>query len=144
MKLHFTLIALLFFTLSSLGQSLSEKEAVLKKCIELPQIQEQLENRADNPKQTVYIMQHAVTFPEEMNLSDSGIELKFMSKDDIVNQKIEDYFRFDTFEITGNTAEIDFDFHYNRHTNAAPGRILYKLSLQSVDSEWNITDSTIK
>lgn len=144
MKPQLTLIMALFFTLSSWGQSLSEKEAVLQKCIKLPEVQEQLNNKADGTDQTVYIMQHAVTFPENLDLTESEIELQFMSKDEIYNNKTEAFLRFDKFDVNGTNAEVAFDYEYNRYSTGDPGRIIARLSLKKQQSGWIITKSNLK
>jgi len=134
MKPQLTLIMALLFALNSWGQSLSEKEAVLKKCIELPQVQEVLSENMDNK---VYVMQHSVSLDSEINLKNSDQELVLMSKKEIHNQNVDTFLLFEKFNITLKEADIEFFVYQDFRTSSKTDKVT--LQMTKVNSNWTIS-----
>lgn len=141
MKTKLTLFLLLLMVLSVSGQTTTDREAILQKCIDLPEIQNLLPADATGKPEAIHIMQHAVSFDENMKVTKFGKNLEFLSKDQVYNQNCKAYFRFDRFEINNNTALISFDFEYNRNALTEPGLVKITLNIQKNDTEWIITES---
>lgn len=141
MKTNLTLFLLLLMVLSVKGQLTTDREAILQKCIDLPEIQNLLPADASGQPEAIYIMQHAVSFDENMKVTKFGKNLEFLTKDQVYNQNCKAYFRFDKFEIDNDIALISFDFEYNRNTLTDPGLVKITLNMQKNGTEWSITES---
>jgi len=141
MKINLTIFLLLLMALSVIGQQTTDQEALLQKCIDLPEIQNLLPADATGQPEAIHIMQHAVSFDENMKVSKFGKNLDFLTKDQVYNQNCKAYFRFDRFEIDNNSALISFDFEYNRNALTDPGLVKITLNLQKNGTEWIITES---
>jgi hypothetical protein len=87
MKKQFAMLTLMFLIVNSFGQNLSDQAAVLQKCIDLKDIQNYLPLDADGTPAAMRIMQHAVTFPRDLEISKSGKQVKFLSKDQITARR---------------------------------------------------------
>lgn len=86
-------------------------------------------------------MQHAVSFPDNMNVTKSGKEVEFMSKDQIYQQNPDAFFRFEKFDIEDKIAKVAFVFEYNRNSAENTGLVNVSLNLEEQDSEWIITET---
>jgi len=141
MKTNLTFFLLLLMVLSVRGQLTTEREAILQKCIDLPEIQNLLPADATGQPEAIHIMQHAVSFDVTMKVTKFGKNLDFLTKDQVYNQNCKAYFRFDRFEIDNDFALISFDFEYNRNTLTDPGLVKITLHMQKNGTEWIITES---
>ena len=134
MKLHFTLIALMFFTLSTWGQGLSEKEAMLQKCIKLPEVQEVLSKTPDNK---VYVMQHSVSFAPETSLKNSDKNLVLLSKPEIHENNVDTFLLFEKFNITSNDAVVEFSVYQDFTTSSKSDKVT--LEMTKANTAWRIS-----
>ena len=141
MKTNFTIFLLMLISLSLWGQSQTDQEAVLKLCIDLREIQNLFPNDAYGQPQAVRVMQHAVSFDADLSLSKFGKDVEFLSKDQIINLRSEAFLRFDKFEVDYTSAEVAFDFDYNRNDLSNPKRLYVRLFLSNRGSEWTIEES---
>lgn len=142
MKTNLTIFLLMLMSLSLWGQSQTDQEAVLQKCIDLPEIQNLFPNDAYGQPQAVRVMQHAVSFDADLRLSKFGKDVEFLSKDQIYSRNTIAFLRFDIFEIFGDNAEVLFDFHYDQ-TDPDPNKNIVRISLQlgKHGAEWDIVES---
>jgi len=143
MKKQVSFLMLMFLIFNSFGQNISDQAAVLQKCIDLREIQNYLPLDADGKPDAIRIMQHAVTFPRDLAISKSGKQVKFLSKDQIYQDHSEGFFRFDKFELTGDLAEVCFDFHFNRNAATKSKIMAIKLNLKKTGAAWTIETTKI-
>jgi hypothetical protein len=140
MRLLFTFLLLSTATLLSLAQSQTDQEAVLKLCIDLPEIQNLLPTDAHGDPQAVRIMQHAVYFDTNLSLAKFGRDVEFLSKDQIFSLQSDAFLRFDKFKVDFLTAEVAFDVDYNRNDLSNPKRVHVNLLLGKSGTEWIIEE----
>lgn len=137
MRKIFTFLLLATATLSSLAQSQTDHEAVLKLCIDLPEIQNLFPTDAHGDPQSLRIMQHAVSFDANLSLVKFGRDVEFLSKDQIYNRNTIAFLRFDKLDISGSFAFVEFDFHFDQAVSD-PNRniVMISLSLAKQGTEW--------
>jgi hypothetical protein len=142
-KLSSIVIMLLLFALNSWGQSLTDQEAVLKECINIPEIQQQLPKDAEGNLKTVYIMQNAISSPDQIDITLSGKKVQFMTKGQMYNHGPDAFFRFEKLDITDKQAKVIFGFEYNRNQPDQRGQMFIRGSLKKQDSDWAIVNTNI-
>lgn len=139
-----TIVLIFVITLTgicSFGQSRQDQTQILQKCIDLPEIQNLFPTDAHGDPQSLRIMQHTVSFSTEMQITKFGMPVLLLTKDQIYQSSSKAFFRFDSFQVNENQANVAFDFHYNRDQQV-PGRVRVKLLLQKANDQWTIINET--
>ena len=135
--------ALLFLLLSpfllSNGGPQGDDAQVLQKCIDLPQLQAYYPLDADGNPRQLNVMQHGVSFPENIDVSANGKSLAFLSKKQVSQTEANAYFLFQEFKISGNSATVAFVYQYNQTELVVVSLVLNK----NVDT-WSVTNSNIE
>jgi hypothetical protein len=131
----------LLFSTQLSAQSKSDQALILQKCIDLPELQQCYPLAEDGSISQLYVMQHGISFPVDIEVTKSGKPLAFVGKSDINEQHIECYFLFWIFEINNDKARIEYT--YNSNLNIKKANIV-ELSLQKVDGKWNIIKSKVE
>ena len=140
----FTVFSLLILLADfSKGQSVNDTAIVLQKCIDLPVLQQYLQNTTGAQPQQLYIMQHGVSFQPDITVSKDGVPLVYMMKQEIYENDVEAYFLFWTFEIAQNLAKVEFIYNYKNSDNSTKS-ILIDLELQKAEDSWNIIQSKVE
>jgi hypothetical protein len=115
---------------------------ILKKCLNLPELQQYFTKNPDGTDKQVYIMQYAVKFPVNTAVSKFNKNILFKSRQEIYSNNAETFLIFRTFSIEGENATVVFDFNYNYKTT--PGMVEVSLSLHKTGTEWNVTANQIR
>lgn len=127
------------------AQTLIDQEQVLQKCVDIPALQKyySLDN-VGNPNQ-LHVINYLVSFPANMDVSHAGHQLVFLTREEISANKIEDYFIFRQFEITGGKATVNLNFFYDyNYSNNQFKILMVSIELDKVGSEWSIITSDMK
>jgi len=141
MKRYLFIFALLLGAVCSWGQSTSDQAKILQKIIDLPDLQQYYPMSPERIHEKVYIVQQPVAFPAGIQLSKFGQPVQFIDNAEILDKLSVAYFVFQTFTITGNTADVIFDFYYTYTTNKA----LFQCSalLYKTDDTWSISNAKL-
>jgi len=142
MKKLFLLLGLcLLFTAQLVAQSRSDKALILQKCIDLQELQQSYPVAADGTISQIYVLQHGISFPENIEVSKSGKPLAFVSKSDINDQHIESFFLFWTFDIVNDQSHVQFTYNNSKIEKKAT---IVELNLQKENNVWTIVKSKIE
>jgi hypothetical protein len=141
MKRYLLIFALMLGVVCSFAQSKTDQAAVLQKIIDLTDLQQYYPKSPDGIDEKVYIVQQPVAFPAGIQLSKFGQPVQFIDNAGILDNLSVAYFVFQTFTITGNTADVTFDFYYTYTTNKA----LFQCSalLNKNDDTWTISNAKL-
>jgi hypothetical protein len=140
MKRKIFILALLLISAGfAFGQALNEQAAVLKKCLDIPALQQQFPTDSQGHPKAVYIMQHAVSFPEDIAVSKFGQRLIFLEKDDLMDLKVDAFILFEKFEITGSNADVIMTFNKLQDNGYQAYEI--KLNLVKDASTWSVSET---
>jgi len=120
----------------------NDSTEVLKKCIELPQLQQYYPKQTNGTSNALKVMQHGVSFALSTNISHNGKSVLFLSKSQINENNEEAYFYFNEFVITGDKARVDFAFNYNFSNESKMQKV--SLELQKISSGWVISQTKIE
>ncbi len=129
----------------SMAQSLDDQTMVLQKCIDLPELQQYYPlDGAGNPDQ-IYVMQYSATFSSDLNISKSGKQVVFMSREDIIKNKVKAYFIFRSFEISGNLATANINYFYDfDNTTMQSKMVMANVEMNKVGSDWVVSIINLK
>ena len=136
-------VTLLFLLLSALvltdTSPQDDAAQILQNCINLPQLQTYYPVDANGDTKQLNVMQHGVSFPEDINVRANGKSLSFLSKNQVNQTESIAYFLFHEFRISGNSATVAFVYQYNeKHL------IVISLELQKTVDTWSVTKSNIE
>lgn len=115
------------------AQSPDDQIKVLQKCIDLKELQDYLPGKST---QSLYVMQHGVSFDKDIKVSKNGKPLVFLSKQEIKSQQPQAYLLFWTFEINEKTARVSFVYNYDQ--NQSPKAVRADLELNKQGAEWTV------
>lgn len=141
MKKYLLIFALLLGAVSSWGQTTADQAAVLQKCIDLPELQQHYPVNTDGTHQEIYIMQHAVNFPGNIEVSKFGKKPVFLDKDSMYNGNAKGFFLFETFKISADIAEVSL--LYNLKTQQGYRAVDVQLELHKEAGNWNVSETNI-
>lgn len=135
MKKRFTLFFLSFITmpLFMMAQSNDDITRILQKCIDLPELQQNI-----NSFENIYVLQHGVSFPSTTNVTKSGRKVHFINKSQLQTENIQCYFLFWEFKVEANSAHIDFVLKYTDQDNESK-TMNYIVDLVYTGQSWNVT-----
>lgn len=132
---------LLFLLLSAviLTDVRDDEAQILQKCVDLPQLQDYYPLDVNGDTKQLNVLQHGVSFPENINVSANGKNLSFLSKKQISPTDAVAYFLFHEFEVSENSARVEFVYQYNQ----VP-LVVVNLKLSKTGDTWSITKSQIE
>ncbi len=137
-------IFLVFIQEIGMAQSLDDQSKVLQKCIDHLSMQPYYPLDATGNPDQIYIMQYAVAFPVGLNVSKAGKAVLFMSRDEILLNKVKSYFIFRSFDITGNVAKASFSYFYSfDYTTNQFKMVMVNIELNKVNLDWSVVNITI-
>jgi hypothetical protein len=133
----------LLFCIQEIGmaQSLDDQAKVLQKCLDLTELQPYFPlDNVENPDQ-VYVMQYAVSFPIGLNVSKAGKPVLFVSREEIIQNKIKSYFIFRSFDVTANLAKTSFSYFYSYdYTTNQFKMVMVNIELNKINQDWSATN----
>lgn len=142
MKRYLLIFALLLGAVSSWGQTVPDQAAILQACIDLPELQQHYPVNTNGTHQEIYIMQHAVYFPVDIEVSKFGKKPVFLDKESMYNGNVKGFFLFEVFENTAGIAKINL--LYNLKVQQGYRAVDVKLELHKEDGNWNVFESKLK
>ena len=131
--------ALLFLLLLTHADPQGDTAQILQKCIDLPQLQAHYPLDAHGDLKQLNVMQHGVSFPENINVSVNGKSLAFLSKKQVSQTEASAYFLFHELKISGNSATVAFVYQYNQTE-----LVVVSLALTKNGDTWSVTNSNIE
>jgi hypothetical protein len=147
MKKLFTSIffMVLGLTMQLVAQSQSDLAQVLQKCIDLPELQQYYPLNSDGSIKPLYIMQYPISFSSDQVIEKAGGMVKFMTKSDIAENKVESYFMFRSLNINQNAADVNYNYFYSYNYTSKQFKMLSViLELQKTGPQWKIINVTMK
>jgi hypothetical protein len=120
----------------------NDSTEVLKKCIELPQLQQYYPKQTNGNSYALKIMQHGVSFSPSTNISYDGQSVLFLSKGQIKENNEDAYFYFHEFVITGEDARVEFTYNYDVRSSLKMQVV--SLQLKKNSTGWFISQTKIE
>ncbi|MCK9640325.1 MAG: hypothetical protein M0R39_10510 [Prolixibacteraceae bacterium] len=126
---------------NGVAQSLDDQSKVLQKCFDLTELQQYFPlDNVGNPNQ-VYVMQYAVTFPTGLNVLKAGKPVLFVSREEIIQNKIKSYFIFRSFDLTASEAKASFNFFYSfDYATNQFKMVMVNIELNKINQDWSVTN----
>ena len=138
-------ILLLFIQEIGMAQSLDDQSKVLQKCIDQLEMQTYYPLDATGNPDQLYMMQYAVAFPVGLNVSKAGKAVLFMSREEIMLNKVKSYFIFRSFDITGNVAKASFSYFYSYdYTTNQFKMVMVNIELNKTNLDWGVINFKIQ
>lgn len=133
------LLVISFFTAKEVkAQESTDQAQVLQQCIGLSSLQALYPKNADGSYKALHVMQHGISFPENIGVSHQGKPLLFINKSYATSGSVEAYFLFHQFQVTDGKAWVEF-VYYHKQNQDAPMMQVVMLELQKTGSTWTIT-----
>jgi hypothetical protein len=120
-----------------------EQAQILQLCLDLPALQPYYPKATDGTYQQVYILQHGISFPSDTEVYKAGKPAVFIEKARLADGKIDAYFLFHEFVITGNGATVEFVFNYDQ-TSSRKRLQVVSLDLQKTGNTWTVVHHKIE
>jgi hypothetical protein len=146
----FTMVLFSSITLSAQSQSETEattassqeiiKAQILKKCLDILDLQQHLAKNTDGSFLPIHIMQYPITFSNNLNLSKFDEPIVFQSRQEISSNNVKSFFIFKALSIDGDTAQVELDYYNNTIESQL---VQIKASLNKSVSEWEIINATL-
>lgn len=149
MKILFKVIVMALFLVYIqeivVAQPLDDKSLVLQKCIDLAELQQYYPvDDAGSPSQ-IFVMEYPVAFSPDLNVSKSGKQVLFMSREDVIANKVKAYFIFRSLDISGNLAKANINYFYDfDYTTQQPKIVMVNVEMNKVGSAWDVTTINLK
>lgn len=134
MKVTFLFLLLSGFILTGVRD---DEAQILQKCVDLPQLQAYYPRDVNGVTKQLNVLQHGVSFPENINVSANGKNLSFLSKKQI--GQTDAYFLFHEFRISETSATVAFVYQYSETP-----LVVVNLELSKMGDTWSITKSQIE
>lgn len=138
-KKLFFIVAFLFAVFAGSAQTSGDTLKVLKNCISIAELQKEYPLTLDNKTKVVYILQHGVSFNNVDDIKIDGYELIFMTKEEIKENEIENYFLFWTFIISQQDGAF---IEYTYNTKDKYLKIESKMNF--AQNNWIIQNNNVK
>jgi hypothetical protein len=124
------------------AQSRQDQTLVLQLCVDLPELTPFYPvDGQNNPLQLNVVEYHPVIFPVDLPVTHAGKSLQFLSPSEVATSNSLAWFHFKKFEILGNSASVNFDFHY--YTGKEQKTLLLKLVFMREGSGWKRSEISI-
>lgn len=141
-KITLLFLMVLFVTIKISAQRPEDMTAILRKCVDLPELQELFTKDSDGNFSQVYVLQHGVSFPTNTNVVKFGKNISFIEKSQLDPEKVKTYFLFWEFTVNNDSAKVDFVLNYIDSTGN-PATIRVILEMKSENGNWTVVKTTI-
>ncbi len=128
---------LVFYGFSGWCQSPADQQALLLKSIHHPELQNLCLH------DTIYVMQHGISFPFEKLELDNNRELLFAEKSSILNSGIREFFLFREFQADNDFASIIGQYVLN-FSGDVNHYVAFELKFKKEAQNWEVVTSEIK
>ena len=145
MKKSITLIVLLVIgiTMQLFAQSQNDQEQILKKCIDLPDLQHYYPLETNGGLKQLNIIQYPVSFPSEILLSKAGNNVNFLTMSEFSENKVKAYFMFRSLQIKGKAAVATLNYFYNCIGESFKMLSIY-VEFEKSGLSWNVINYNLK
>lgn len=138
--LTFLLISACFITHAS---EQTETEAIIQKCIDMPEFQEFFPRDHNGNFIPVHIMQYPMRFEQGLAIKKFGAPPVLMSREEIYDNNVDAYFLFEKVENSGREGWARFTFYHDFSSENKHGMHLY-VELLKENDKWVIQQSEIQ
>jgi hypothetical protein len=138
MKKLKVVIFFVFISICAIGQTRNDQLQILKKCIDLPELQNYYPvDTNGNQKPVIICYWHPVLFPIDLIIAKDGqnIQFRLMSLEN--DKNAEAFFLFTKFEIQQSSSLVNFAYYCNNTIH--PKVIQVMLELKKVGDAWEIS-----
>ncbi len=146
MKKIIRILSVIFlFTLISrgvIGQTVNDSSAVLRKCIELKDLQQFLPLNSDGTYRQLYILQDRISFPAGTNVQIAGKKIVLADPAQFENLVDPYYLQFWDFRISQDKANASFMLNSRSGKNTIE-RVRVVAEVEKKGTEWVIIDANI-
>ena len=129
----------------ALAQPIDDKSMVLQKCFDLPDLQQYYPvDEAGNPSQ-IYVMEYPLAFSPDLNVSKFDKQVIFMSREDIISNKVEAYFIFRIMDISERLAKVSINYFYDfDYATQQSKLVMVNLEMDKAGTAWELTNINVK
>ncbi len=113
MKKPLFLLMLMAWCAFAFGQTGSDKREVLSACFGMQELQSLYPVNNLGETSPLVVMEHGIEFSECHEVSFDGHQVNFFNKEEIVTSQIPAFFLFNTFEVSIESAKVQFSYYYN-------------------------------
>lgn len=122
------------------SQNITDMEAVIQKCVDLPELQGYYPQNTDGSFVPVHIMQYPMRFDEGLNIEKHGEPPVFMTREEINDNNIDAYFLFERIEWVSNQAFVKFSFYYDCKSGS-PQYLHFVIDMIKNNDLWEVISS---
>jgi hypothetical protein len=120
----------------------NDQAQILKKCIDLPELQSYLMTDSEGKLQQLCINYwHPTFFPTDLSLTKGGKSIIFKEMTIDAEKAGDPFILFKTFVITGEVAKVDFEYHFG--TNNCSKLLQVYLDFKKIGNDWNISKTSL-
>ncbi len=135
-KFSLCIIVVILSAINIQAQTLNDQSQVLQICIDLPGLKEFYHGNE------IYVMQHEVSFNNDLNVVIDGYSVVLLEKDEVNNRGVKDFFVFRKFEVINSVALLEGQYVLNY--KGAEQYISVDLELIKAEGSWTIKNSKIE
>jgi hypothetical protein len=122
-----------------------DQTQILKKIIELPDLQKYYPVSSDGKVKQVTIQQHPVSFPSDLSLSSANTRVVFEQMAQSSASNTSAFFKFRSIETSQNTSKVFCHYFYNYDYTTNKSKIVeVRAELQKSGSDWKIVTVNVK
>ena len=142
MKKLKVIIFFVFISICAIGQTRNDQAQILKKCIDLPELQSYLMTDAEGNIQqlSIYYWQPS-SFSLDLGLTKGGKDIIYKVMSDDAGKMGDPFILFKTFIITGEVAKIAFEYHYG--TTNSLKLLQVNLDFIKISDEWTVSKTLL-
>jgi hypothetical protein len=129
-------------TVSSWGQTKADQAAVLQKCLDLPALESAYAKDINGQPEQLVVMEPGFVFVNDLPVTKFEMSLRFMTKNSIYNQKIDNVLFIGKFEVGATNASVALVYYRNFTGKWNPTKATIELT-KSGDT-WNVISSNIE
>jgi len=120
----------------------NDQAQILKKCIDLPELQSYLMTDSEGKIQQLCINYwHPMMFPTDLGLTKGGKSIIYKEMSIDAQRAGDPFILFNAFVITGEVAKVDFEYHFV--TNNSSKLLQVHLDFIKIDNDWNISKTSL-
>lgn len=142
MRKFYMLFFFVISTMGAIGQTRDDQTRILKKCLDLPELQSYLVKDSEgNIQQLCINYWHPLFFSLDLGLSKGGKNIIYREMSADAEKTGDPFVLFNTFNITGEVAKVDFEYHF-RTTNCSKS-LQVNLDFKKIGQDWTISKTSL-
>lgn len=142
MKKLKVIIFFVFISIWSVGQTRNDQAQILKKCIDLPELQSYLMTDSDGNIQqlSIYYWEPRI-FPINLGITKGGESIIYKRMSAEAEKAGDPFILFKNFIITGEVAKVDFEYHFV--TTNSLKLLQVNLDFKKIGDEWSVAKTLL-